>query len=217
LVSSRKMCFDPPAMTKPYRFRFAVTGAVAGLALAGCALFGDDAEIPYKALPAAKAHLVFSAPALSGAAVSFRIAEETAAGHRLEHGRWDGRSGARAELMLAENNTGTGISSPADPRDLTGDFPDLVRLEATFGDLYQSDTALGPSVWRRLVAGDRTCVIFRQHWDSGPETPVFRTLTGYYCEKLGGTFTVQDAAAILRTVSVKRQKNSTTSTDRKRS
>lgn len=170
--------------------------------LAGCGFF-DDSAIPYKSIPASATRLIFAAPALREATVRFRVAEMIEAGKRIEHGRWDGLRGERAELMLTEALTEAGITAPEDPRALTARFPGLVRLKASFSELYESDTAVGPALWRRFVAGDSSCVIFRQHWDNGSGTAAIRVLSGYYCAPPGGVFTVQDAAATLHTVSVK--------------
>jgi len=175
------------------------------LAMTGCTLFGGDSGINYTPLPVSQTRLIFSEPTLVEATVSFRVADQTVSGNRIERGRWDGLFDDRAELMLIESLSAKGINSPEDPRDLIDDFRGLVRLKAAFGDLYQSDTVMGRAIWRRFVTGDRSCIIFNQRWDSGPETPVSRTLAGYYCAKPGGTYTIQDAQKTLLTISIKPQ------------
>ncbi len=205
------MCFDPGAMMKRIQIKPVVLGAIVGLALAGCALFGDDSGISYKALPVSDTRLIFAEPALREATAQFQVAQRTASGNRIERGRWNGLFGEQAELMLIETLTSRGVNAPADPRDLIGDFRGLVQLKASFGDLYQSDTGAGPAIWRRFSSGDRSCVIFSQRWDSGPGTPVVRILSGYYCAKPGGTYTIQDAQATLRTISLKPRQNKPTS------
>lgn len=175
------------------------------LAIAGCTSFGGESAVEYKSLSANQTRLIFSEPTLVEATTSFRVTERTPSGNRIERGRWDGLFGDRAELMLTDSKSAKGINSPEDPRDLVDDFRGLIRLNAAFGDLYQSNTSMGVAVWRRFVAGDRSCLIFSQRWDSGPDTPVSRILAGYYCAKPGGTYTIQDAQSTLLTIGIKPQ------------
>ena len=173
----------------------------ATILLSACGGFFGDDGIAYRTESPVKARLVFAADALRGAIVRYKIARNPPAGQRIERARWDTRTGIKAELMLIE--APTGARRPPDPRDLTGDFPGLIRLNASFGDLYESETANGNALWRRFVAGDRTCMIFRQDLAGLAEVPGSRLLSGYYCARPGATFTVLDAAATLRTVGLK--------------
>lgn len=175
------------------------------LAIAGCTLFGGKSTIEYEPISVNQTRLIFSEPMLTEATTRFRVAERTPSGNRIERGRWDGLFGDRAELMLIESHSAKGINSPEDPRDLIDDFRGLIRLKAAFGDLYQSKTSMGVAVWRRFVAGDRSCLIFSQRWDSGSDTPVSRILAGYYCAKPGGTYTIQDAQKTLLKIGIKPQ------------
>ena len=115
---------------------------------------------------------------------------------------WNADRGQRAELMLIEALNAQGLDVPDDPRDEIVNFNSLVDLKASFGEMYQSDTGMGPAAWRRFVAGNRICVIFSQRWNDGPKTPVIRTFFGYYCAAPGETFTLYDAQSLLRTVSI---------------
>jgi hypothetical protein len=190
-------------MTTKNRAEIVIIFSILGIALTGCTLFEDSPDIPYSALPAAGSRLVFNERTLTNASTQFKLASRTLSGNRIERGRWDVASGAQAELRLTETLTSHGINAPADPRDMTGGFADLIQVRASFGELYQSDTGAGPAIWRRFVTGDRSCVIFNQRWDSGEGTPVIRTLAGYYCAKPGGTYTIQDTQRTLRTINVK--------------
>ena len=155
---------------------------------------------PYDTVAPNKARMLFTAPALAGVRAVHLKAVRGQAGYRVERARWDTGAGGRAELMLIEALNPKGLDLPDDPRDELINFTSLIDLKASFGELYQSDTGMGPAVWRRFVAGDRTCVIFSQRWDDGPKTPVIRTLFGYYCAAPGGTFTLQDAQSLLQSV-----------------
>lgn len=183
----------------------------ATLLLSGCGGFFGNNGIAYRTESQAGSRLVFAADSLRGATVRYKVAKNLPAGQRIERARWDTRTGIMAELMLTEAPTGT--RKPQDPRDLTGDFPGLIRLNASFGDLYQSETANGTALWRRFVAGDRTCMIFRQDLASRAEVPGSRLLSGYYCAGPGATFTVLDATATLRTVGLKQNQAKRTRTN----
>ncbi|MEX2614880.1 MAG: hypothetical protein WD767_02175 [Alphaproteobacteria bacterium] len=163
----------------------------------------DSGAPSYNTVADTQARLFFDAPALSAAQARHRRAERAESGYRVERARWDAPSGVTAELMLIEALTPKGLDVPDDPKMEAANFPDLVRLKAAFGELYQSETAMGPSIWRRFVAGDRSCVIFSQRWDGGPGTPATRTLFGYYCAGPGDTFTLQDAQAVLLTAGIR--------------
>lgn len=169
--------------------------------LGGCISHFGDPGTGYRFLPADKARLVFAAAPLMAATARYRIADNPPEAHYIERGRWDTRDGIVAELMLVEARAGTRM--PSDPKDLTSDFPGLIRLNAAFGDLYESETAVGTALWRRFVTGTRTCVIFRQNLTGRPKAPGARVLSGYYCASPGATFTVLDAAAILRAAGLK--------------
>ena len=166
------------------------------LLLGACA--GSGEPPPYDAVPAGAARLYFDAPELGGAAARHFHAEHGEAGYSVDRARWDAPGGAAAELMLIETRNPNGLAVPGDPRDEVANFADLVKLKATFGTLYQSETAVGPAIWRRFVAGDKSCVVFSQRWDKGAGTPVERTLFGYYCAAPGVAFDLQDAQGVLR-------------------
>lgn len=192
-------------MRKQPRLLNCLLTVLMALAIAGCTLFGGESTVEYEPLPVNQTRLIFSEPTLVEATTSFRVAERTPSGNRIERGRWDGLFGDRAELMLIESKAAKGVNSPEDPRNLIDDFRGLVRLKAAFGDLYQSNTSMGVAVWRRFVAGDRSCLIFSQRWGDGSNTPVPRILAGYYCAKPGGIYTIQDAQATLLTIGIKPQ------------
>jgi len=190
------MCFDPSAM----KMRFLLAALIA-LAAGGCAVFGDD-EPTYETVSPHDARLSFAWPALAGASTRFRKAIRAEEGYRVERGRWEMPAGARAELMVIEALGAKGLTTPDDPKAELINFPDAVRLKAAFGILYQSETAVGPALWRRFVAGDRSCMVFSQRWGGGREGPVRRTFFGYYCAAPGTPFTIQDAQQALKTVSL---------------
>ena len=164
--------------------------------LSACGSLGGD-EPSYNTVLNTQARLYFDAPALAGALSRHRRAERAESGYRVERARWDAGTGVIAELMLIEALTPKGLEVPDDPKMEVANFSELVRLNATYGELYQSETAMGPAIWRRFVAGDRVCAIFSQRWDDGPGTPAIRTLFGYYCAAPGATFTLQDVQAVL--------------------
>lgn len=168
----------------------------AAVMLSACGSLGGD-EPSYNTVLNTQARLYFDAPALAGALSRHRRAERAESGYRVERARWDAGTGVIAELMLIEALTPKGLEVPDDPKMEVANFSELVRLNATYGELYQSETAMGPAIWRRFVAGDRVCAIFSQRWDDGPGTPAIRTLFGYYCAAPGATFTLQDVQAVL--------------------
>jgi hypothetical protein len=176
------------------------------LLLGACSLFGGDGEPKYDQLPDVQSRLYFDAPELGGAQVQHFHADRKEAGYTVERARWDAEKGATAELMLIETKNPKGLEVPDDPKGEADKFPDLVKLRASYGKLYQSNTAMGPSIWRRLAAGDHSCVIFSQRWDNGRGTPVTRTLFGYYCAPPGQPFTVQEAQAVLRHAGIRAQR-----------
>jgi len=196
LAFSGEICFDPA--TIKYTLKALLSILFAGLVGACGALPGESP--PYDTVAPNKARLLITAPALAGVRAVHLKAVRGQAGYRVERARWDTGAGGRAELMLIEALNPKGLDLPDDPRDELINFTSLIDLKASFGELYQSDTGMGPAVWRRFVAGDRTCVIFSQRWDDGPKTPVIRTLFGYYCAAPGGTFTLQDAQSLLQSV-----------------
>jgi hypothetical protein len=175
-----------------------------GLALVLGACAGTGEPPPYDAVPASAARLSFAAPGLQGEAARHFHADREEAGYTVDRSRWDAPGGAAAELMMIETRNPRGLAVPGDPQDEVANFADLVKLKSTFGTLYQSETAMGPAIWRRFVAGDRSCVIFSQRWDKGPGTPVERTLFGYYCAPSGVPFDLQDAQAVLRFAAISR-------------
>lgn len=176
------------------------TGLFAGLVGACGALPGEGPS--YDPVAANDARLVIAAPALAGIRAVHLKAVRDKAGYRVERARWDSGRGGRAELMLIEALGAKGLEVPEDPRDELINFTTLIDLKTSFGELYQSDTGMGPAVWRRFTGGGRACVIFSQRWDDGPRTPVVRTLFGYYCAAPGATFTLRDAQSLLRTIRI---------------
>ena len=172
----------------------------AGL-VGACGMFRGE-EPSYEAVAATQARLIIDAPAFAGIRAVQLQAVRDKAGYRVERARWNADRGQRAELMLIEALNAQGLDVPDDPRDEIVNFTSLVDLKASFGEMYQSDTGMGPAAWRRFVAGNRICVIFSQRWNDGPKTPVIRTFFGYYCAAPGETFTLYDAQSLLRTVSI---------------
>jgi len=183
-----------------YTFKTLLSILFAGLVGACGALPGDGPS--YDPVAASAARLVIDAPALAGVRAVHLKAVRDAAGYRVERSRWESNRGGQAELMLIEALNAKGLEVPDDPRDELINFTTLIDLKASFGELYQSDTGMGPAVWRRFTAGGRACVIFSQRWDDGPETPVTRTLFGYFCDAPGANFTLQDAQSVLRTIRI---------------
>ncbi len=183
-----------------YTLKTLLSIVFAGLAGACGALPGDSP--PYDAVAAKDARLIIAAPAFANVRAVHRKAVRDKAGYRVERARWDAGRGGQAELMLIEALTAKSLDVPDDPRDELINFTALIDLKTIFGQLYQSNTAMGPAVWRRFTAGGRACIIFSQRWGDGPKTPVNRTLFGYYCAASGATFTLRDARAMLRTIGI---------------
>ena len=178
---------------------FVFAGLSAGIAIVLSACGSLDSGAPsYDTISAQQARLYFDAPAFSGATGEHRRADRRDSGYAVERAYWENRAGISAETMLIEALQPKGLQVPDDPQDEIANFVELVPLKVTFGKLYQSETAMGPAIWRRFVAGDRSCVIFSQRWDDGPGTPATRTLFGYNCAASGEVFTLQDAQAVLR-------------------
>ncbi len=189
-------------MKKLFPFHTVLRCAFLALIVSGCS-FDLGGGPSYDEVSSDKARLAFAWRTLAGAKVQHRWAERGEAGYRVERARWDGKGGEQAELMLIEALNAKGLEVPDDPKDELANFTDIVHLQTTFGPLYQSNTAVGPAVWRRFVAGDRSCVILNQRWDGGANTPIVRTLFGYYCAPPGATYTVHDAEATIKTINVK--------------
>jgi hypothetical protein len=196
LAFGGEICFDPATMK--YTLKALLAILFAGFVSACSALPGESPA--YDTIAADKARLLITAPALAGVRAVHLKAVRREAGYRVERARWDASAGSGAELMLIEALNPKGLDLPDDPRDELINFITLIDLKARFGELYQSDTGMGPAMWRRFTAGGRACVIFLQRWDDGPKTPVIRTLFGYYCAAPGGTFTLHDAQSVLKTV-----------------
>lgn len=198
IVTRRGLRFDRAAMK--YTLGTLRSILFAGLVGACGTLPGDGPS--YDPVTANQARLAIATPALANIRAVHLKAVRDKAGYQVERASWDAGRGARAELMLIEALSAKGLEVPEDPRDELINFTGVVEFKANFGELYQSETAMGPAAWRRFVTGDRACVVFSQRWDGGANTPVIRTLFGYYCAAPGAAFTLQDAQSVLRTIRI---------------
>lgn len=125
-----------------------------------------------------------------------------------ETAQWTGRTfkDGEAGLLLSEAKAGPPLADPADPAASFDLWPMLRGKTPAFGDVRQTENALGKADWQRAAIGTAACVLFIQRWAGNAsitDGSRYATLSGYYCNPPGETLSAEAAEQVIKALDLR--------------
>lgn len=125
-----------------------------------------------------------------------------------ETAQWTGRTfkDGEAGLLLSETKAGPPLADPTDPAASFELWPLLRGKTPAFGELQQTQNALGSADWQRAAIGTAACVLFVQRWAgdaSITDGSRYATLSGYYCNPPGETLSAEAAERVIKALDLR--------------
>ncbi len=125
-----------------------------------------------------------------------------------ETAQWTGKTfkDGEAGLLLSEAKAGPPLADPTDPAASFDLWPQLRGKTPAFGEVRQTENALGDADWQRAAIGTAACVLFVQRWTGNAsitDGSRYATVAGYYCNPPGETLSADAAERVVKALDLR--------------